>query len=142
MRMIITLYGCSEYFHKIAAQGVRDYRTVTISIRTRFVGAVCVNHLGNPSPIPDNDFIISEEVVPIPYLCFADVVILLNGNETLPPWNETQKGLDFICRNTTAEIGELWNEFVRAFIDSGAFVGVRLTYCTRQFRWSCEGHRQ
>jgi hypothetical protein len=133
--MVITLYGCSAHFRQIAAISERDHRTATVSIRTRFVNAAIRNGLGYPRPIPDNDLIISEEVVPIGRLYFADIGILLEDNKNPPE--------DQICRITTAVIGDLWDEFVRSFIDSGAFVGVRLACCgTKQFRWSCEGHRQ
>lgn len=128
MKMIITLYGCYKYFQGLAD---RDCLTSTVSIRCRFVDAVIKNNLGNPSPIPDKDLIISEEIVPIERLYFADLMILLEGVE-----NPLE---DQICHSTTAEIGTLWNEFVRSFIDSGAFVGVRLTCGIKQFRWSPEG---
>lgn len=126
--MIITLYGCCQYFQGLTG---RDYLTSTVSIRRKFVDAVKKNHLGNPSPIPDNDFIISEQTSPIERLYFADVMIFLEGFE---------KPLeDQICHLTTAEIGMLWDEFIRSFIDSGAFVGIRLICGIKQFRWSPEG---
>ena len=129
--MHLTLFGCYEFLEELERRDSRGYRTVILSIRARFVRASIMGGLSEMSVMDESDLRVNSEGIPISQLYFAEAIIILDEGEQQPS--------DVILQTAVVELGDLWDEFVRSFIDAGGFVGLRLICKDRQFRWSSEG---
>ncbi len=130
MKLQITVYGCLNYFEEL--QRSLEYDEMVSLVCSKYVDVGRNHGLRFLDPMINREFIVSSQPIPIESLYFSEIV--LDGSEAKlgEISEETLKMVIMIW-------GDLWDQFVRSFIDCGGFVGTRLVCGTKQVRWSAEG---
>ncbi len=122
MKLKFTLYGCATHFDTMDAQGQRialgEMKEV---FANRFTKAV-----SEDIEAPTVEIDIRQETVPIPRTFVADVALDSEKRKF-----DSQK-----LEEIAVSLGDAWVEFVRAFIDSGALIAIRVATEDSQVRWS------
>ncbi len=125
--MHIVLHGCSYHFGCLSEA---DRRTTTLLIFNQFLTSIAESGLTIPRQMVEDGISVITDSLSITRLYFAEVILILESDERFPS--------DLILYAISAQIGTVWDEFVRS-IDRGGFVGIRLSCGIRQFSWSSEG---
>ncbi len=128
VKIKVNIFGCDDHFNNLSERNRHIFRTAIVD---KFVEQARQRNLKIPEYDSDHDLAVYQLGLPIFRLYFADVILRIEDGEQVPD-------IENLYSLSTA-IGELWDEFVRSFIDTGGFVGLRLICKDRQFRWSFEG---
>ncbi len=130
MKLIFTLYGCGDYVRKQSpdrlALMIADFKKVFGIVSSTIIGQPGSNEL---VPVEIN---LNAEHVPIPHTYIADVFWEKERVHT-----EQQESL--LLHRLAETCGMSWTEFVRAFINSGGLIAIRVATKTTQVRWSPHG---
>src|SRR5690349_17852671 len=107
MKLSLTFYGCSDYFK----EKTQAHREVSLREIKRVFGTGLTRAVTKNIGIPEVEIVINEERIPIPRTFVADCALDSKGEFR----NFRSERLEKIAK----ELGLLWMEFIRAFIDSG-----------------------
>jgi hypothetical protein len=128
MKIKMTLYGCANHFGTMTddRRGL-CLQDMKITFGRQFLIAI------SPKKIPDPavEVEINHEHVIIPRTYVAEMKLVQAKGERKPGLKTLEK--------VALELGHLWMEYIRTFIDSGALIAARISTETEQVVWSPHG---